>query len=246
MSGVETVIDAAERFDPWALVEVERESQMVLTPAEFDPPGYGAAASSIPAIWLRQINEGETPRQHAAFNHYCALGPERTLKWTSEELGVGYGTIQKWSSEFDWSDRSLAWDNYRSEQYELTLLEDLKSMARRHAETMVEGIEALASAFSPILADQEGFQAELNGLPAREKMRLAVAAAKVMPGLMNAERMARGLPMELSNDDSNTAIEIRASSLDDLKVILGGLADTGLEHKSAGVVDARKVEDDDK
>ncbi len=49
--------------------------------------------------------QGESPRAYSAFMTFFQLGHGRSLQAVADKLDEAIGTIKKWSSKFDWSDR---------------------------------------------------------------------------------------------------------------------------------------------
>lgn len=254
---LDTALKSAADFDPWDLVETDHElphlpPDMFTAPTR--PPEDSAFAPlpgadhATPPPWFRDVNRGESTAQHNAFRHYLALGPQRTLRAAAEEMDASYKSISNLAKTFDWATRATAFDAYTDEQYEKTLLARVRSMAERHATIFSNALSGLSVAFKPLL-ENEYLADELSALSAKDRLRLATQAAKAMPALAAAERLALGMPTEIT-EKHETKVVRAEMSLDDLKGVLGGLMEAGvlekessLAREKAEIIDVEVVED---
>lgn len=67
-----------------------------------------ALEPTVPAKEHKPNKKGETPEAVAAFDAYVKLGAKRNLSKLSRDIGVGIGTINRWSKNFGWHERVLA------------------------------------------------------------------------------------------------------------------------------------------
>lgn len=201
--------------------------------------------------------ESESPRAYAMFCHYRAQGLTRTMKKTAEHFGVLTPTISNIASKYNWHSRIAAWDDYRERVYTNELLMGVREMAERHTEVAKKGIEAIAVVFESIAEqiadpdDRAEFLAELRDLPVRTQISLAQKSSQVIPNLMNAERLSRGLPTEISANLHQVDHTVTLQTTDDLFSIITGLAQPLAASRSAlqsgehGIIEAETVEPDD-
>lgn len=255
-TAVSVVLKSATDLDLWGTVE-DPEDRLGLPPDMYQPPTKpppGSAFAPLPGAdhdtpppWFRDINGGETTADHNLFRHFLELGPHRTVKGVAEDLEINPHRLYSLSSKFSWSDRANAYDTYKDEQYEVELLVNVKEMAQRHAKTFSNALSGLAQAFDGLgdhLAD------ELLHLSVKDRLRLATQAAKAMPALAQAERLALGMPTELIGSKSESVVR-HEMDLDGIKDVISGLMEAGVMEKQAGmvgreeIIDAEVVDDDD-
>ena len=73
--------------------------------------------------------DGETVKAYEAFRIYRDLGPERSMRKAGEVLGKSMGTLDRWTSRFDWRLRVEA---YEDELERARLKERNESIAKMH------------------------------------------------------------------------------------------------------------------
>lgn len=172
----------------------------------------------------------ESSRTYQLFDHYRSLGITRTHRAVADFFDLSRQYVDQVATKFNWETRVRAWDDYRERVYTTELLLGVKEMAHKHAEVAAQGVAALATAFSGIvesMADpdsREAFLAEIAELPVRTQLALAQGSARVIPGLMNAERLSRGLPTEISAELRVSEARVTIQTTDDLADILLGIA----------------------
>lgn len=59
--------------------------------------------------WERQ--KGETVQAFEAFELYCELGDERSIRKVAQKLGKSQQLLSRWSSRWEWQKRSRDYDN---------------------------------------------------------------------------------------------------------------------------------------
>lgn len=64
--------------------------------------------------WDRQ--KGETVQAFEAFDLYCQLGDERSLAKVGQKLGKSTTLMERWSSQWNWVNRSRDYDNEKKRQ----------------------------------------------------------------------------------------------------------------------------------
>lgn len=178
--------------------------------------------------WGKMLTE--SPRNYELFSHYRAQGITRTMTATADHFQITRNHVMAVASDKNWQARVKAWDDYRERIYTAELILGVKEMAHLHAEKAREGIEALSVAFTGIVEamnDEERraeFLAEINDLPAKTQLALAQGTARVLPNLMNAERLSRGLPTEISHQLHQHEARVTIQTTDDLADIILGIA----------------------
>lgn len=211
--------------------------------------------SSLPEIepfsedepWGKMI--AETNRDYELFSHYRAQGITRTKAKTANHFSLKRATVELKAGERNWDARCRSWDDYREKVYTAELILGVKEMAHKHAEIARGGIEALSVAFEAIIEsmenpeDREELLAEINSLPIKQKLAIAQRSAQVIPNLMSAERLSRGLPTEISAELHLNETRVTIQTTDDLASILLGLVGP-LAVAQSTVIDGEIVEDD--
>lgn len=197
----------------------------------------------------------ETDRDYELFSYYRAFGLGRSYGEVARHFGISQPYVSKRANKHDWIDRVRAWDEHRERIYTSTVLEKTKKMAENHAGIAAKGIAALSLVFDEILEraekDPELHKLELQDLSFRGLFTLADKAARALPNLMNAERLSRGLPTELTADIQIKENRVVVQSTEELSEIVAGLfnvLDTGdgkgVSDEFLGIEDAEVVEDD--
>jgi len=95
--------------------------------------------------WDRR--DSETSKSYDAFQRYLALGPTRSYVKIVEQYerpASYHRQIERWSSENDWVDRALAYDEHLWEQDRQEQIEEVRLMRRRHNLLAVTAIEKAA------------------------------------------------------------------------------------------------------
>jgi len=142
----------------------------------------------------------ETDLAWNAFRTYRDLGLSRTYMMVARDHGYSISSINLWSKRFEWAMRAQAWDTAEDRVYQLARLEAVKAMAERHGTIIVEALEAMSIPFQALKLKLEVDPNTLEDLSERDTVKLLDTASKMarnMPGLMSAERLARGMPTEI-------------------------------------------------
>lgn len=185
--------------------------------------------------------ERESDASYEKFTYYRSLGSARTLLAVAEKFGNDPTSISLLGKKHHWHRRIRAWDEYREKVYTVELVEQTKSMAHQHAEVAAKGIRSLATVFDAIEqkyeADPTEFMADLTTRDAKQLFNMARAAAQVLPNLMNAERLSRGLPTEISASLNVHEHRITIQTRDELAEIAFGLADVLAGSQEETVID---------
>ncbi len=248
MSKLAAAIDDDE---PHALpkADVERFVPAVTTDVEYRQP------------W--EQTEGENGFQYLLFSHYRDQGVGRTIAEVSrhfnshpEDLGgkdvkrVNPNYTHQLSKKFNWKSRVLAFDNEQERIYQLARSEAIRAMVDRHETRIVDAIDSLMApinALNHAISSDPDFVKNLSKTDARKLISMSNQAAKTIPSLMNAERLARGMPTEIVGGtiDHNHTVEIERDRIGEILGILAdaGVLNDGLAGLGAGeVVDAEVVD----
>lgn len=173
------------------------------------------------------LMDGESSHEYQYFAHYRAQGLGRVKNRVATHFEVSPAAIYRVAEKNDWDNRCRAWDVYREQIYTAERIEETRDMAKVHANIARKGIIALASAWEHLVgrmeADPELWKAELEEIPTKQLIVLAQRSAQVLPNLMNAERLSRGMPTELISTHSTVDQRITVQTTDELALILGGL-----------------------
>jgi len=147
-------------------------------------------------LWERQI--GETPKQYRAFITYRDLGlGARSIPATARALGLSLrsGQVGAWSSRNHWRERVNAWDAELERRKQRAITKEIEAMAQRHVAAAKDYITALMAPAHELVRRLEdaGFR-DLEDLPTPQLLMFAARCARVLPNLMQAERLSRGEP----------------------------------------------------
>jgi hypothetical protein len=169
----------------------------------------------------------ESERQYELFSYYRSLGRARTQTDVAKHFDVSRAYISKTASDRGWADRIDAWDTYKEQIYAQTVLEGVKEMAVKHAEIARDGIMVLSKPFEVLmqrLESEEG-QNDLWEMNLQSLFKLVQKSTQILPNLMNAERLSRGMPTEISEQTTHENHTIRLETSDELADLLFGLAE---------------------
>lgn len=241
--------------EAWQVAVTEAEEWPYVDPdenglADPDPSfnDYPSDPESLPAEiepfsedepWGQMLNE--TAREYEFFSHFRSQGITRTKRATARHFEVTPTHISTIATNRNWDARIKAWDDFRERVYTMELILGVKEMAHKHAEIAREGVEALATAFSGIvenMKDEEKkaeFLAEIADLPVKTQLALAQGSARVIPNLMNAERLSRGLPTEISHELHSHEARVTIQTTDDLYDIITAVVGPLAVARSEGV-----------
>lgn len=115
--------------------------------------------------WDRR--EGETPRAYDGFRRYRDAGPLRSLAVVDD---IPLATVQRWSSQWDWSARAVAWDDELHQLADRERLEAIRKMHDTHAQA---GRVVMAKALSALA------QLDIEDIPAYAAARLLELGARL-------------------------------------------------------------------
>lgn len=225
-SGWRTTLDQAEQ---WPFVDPD---VMLATPTE-DFNDFPNEPENLPEVipfsefepWGKM--DEETDRDYELFSYFRASGLGRDFSKTARHFSITQPYVSRVANKHDWIERAKQWDLYREKIYTTEVIEETRKMAKDHAKIAAKGIKALSFAFDELIAriDTEDplHLEELQALGLKSLFAMVEKAGRVLPNLMNAERISRGLPTELSASITYSETKIIHQTTDDLAQLLHGL-----------------------
>lgn len=160
--------------------------------------------------WDIQPNENEF--QYRMFLRYRDLGLGRTVvavyryfKKHPEEIHnpkvtVSENYLYTLSTKNAWKERAYKWDQDQELQYQLARSEAIREMVDRHEDAISEAIDGLMTPIKALthrIETDPEFIENLSQASAAKLVDMAGKASRTIPSLMNAERLARGMPTEI-------------------------------------------------
>lgn len=100
--------------------------------------------------WERR--EGEQSLAYTAFREYLHLGKDRSLQGAADKVDRSYSLVRRWSTAYEWVDRSRAYDSYvmnadtdglvhtltESREDNLALMRKLRGLLTTRLDTFIE------------------------------------------------------------------------------------------------------------
>ena len=165
----------------------------------------------MPEPWEQQENEGKEAFE--AFQHYRDMGVSRSLSAVAQRLHKSKTLMGRWSSEYNWVDRTREWDREQDRILRLQQIEDIKKMRKRHADLAVEMLEKALEGLRLLTPD------ELN----------AVSIGRIVEVASRLEQKSRG--------DTTDAVEMREAEEKQASPVMFYMPSNGrnpeLEHNTA-------------
>ena len=222
-SSFKTVVDAVGVFDDEVDVLIENFEIGTWDEVEFGREVTKAAieATGENEAWYQ--TDGETDRQYELFTAFLALGMGRTKQEVADAMKVTGTYVRKVGSDFDWNTRARAYDQWRQRIWSATIAEKTMEMAERHGDVAARGIRTLAMVFEAAEKKGDSMLEELSALGAKELLRYVRDAARAIPALMNAERLAIGMPTEITQNQVVSSHEVVIQTTDELAELIGNL-----------------------
>lgn len=142
------------------------------------------------APWERQPKE--TAKAFEAFFLYLHMGAERGIRAVAQKLGKSVTLISRWSSDWDWVERTRAWDNDLAQKAKKRAEKDIEEMQKRHISISMhlqsKAIKAL-------------------GNMSTESITARDVAALIKLGV-DVERLSRGEPTERTEGNVTGAVSV--------------------------------------
>jgi hypothetical protein len=161
--------------------------------------------------WERQPDESD--RAWALFQRYRDLGAARRSlpRLASEVIGETpdkprkpesvQRELERWSSRHRWRSRVTAWDEELDRRQREAEADEIVAMHRRHARLVREQLEVVAEPGVELARRINEGRSRLSEASDRELFGMTLAAARVVAGLMQQERLARGFDVEARRND---------------------------------------------
>jgi hypothetical protein len=179
--------------------------------------------------WDRQ--PGESDQAWQAWTAYRDQELPRSLRRAARTHGNHLTTMAKHSERWQWVTRAAAWDVEKDRARTREMLAEQEALGRRHA-TIAQGhLQALNATMGEVLRRlnlPEGDPvrtAMLQAMDPVDLLRLQTQAARAMPRVAQAERLARGLNTE-GPPAADPAADARRESDEELRRRLAGLEST--------------------
>lgn len=144
--------------------------------------------------WDRRADE--TDPAWEAFIVYRDLGLQRSQNKAAELLAKSRQMLSQWSIRHDWSDRAAAWDLEQDRQRREAMRVENIAAGQRHARQAARHLEVGEAFAAELLRRLEVGELELKSLPRDELVDAVVKLGRVLPRLVIAERLARGMSTE--------------------------------------------------
>jgi len=168
---------------------------------------------------------GESSKAYAHFCLYRDMGQGRSLRKLADDAKCisKVAQLRRWSSTWQWVERSQCYDDYLQYQDRLRQEKERKDMLTRHGKIAVLGQNLVVKGIEKLLADVEQGKRDLS---ASDASRLLDVAVKI-------ERLSRGEPTEIS--------ELGGSDEHPIKVNLEDRARQAVE-RALGITDRGPAE----
>ncbi len=211
----------------------------------------------------------ETNYKWDLFCHYRDSGLQRTFiataaygeslfkEWRENSKGTGdkprtksRNRISRYSTKHRWKERAYAYDKEQERLYQLARSEAIRDMAARHEtviEKAIDGLMAPIEALSTAMATDPDFVSNLSKTDAKKLIDLSNRAARTIPSLMAAERLARGMPTEIVGGvvEHQHVVSVERDQIGEILGVLerAGVLDVGGSDSDFGeIVDAEVVD----
>jgi hypothetical protein len=163
-------------------------------------------------LWDRQPGEGDEAWE--AFVTYRDSGLEdgarRSTRRTARELDKSHTLIGQWSGNYEWQLRTQAFDRNLDAIKLKESADRIVRAARRHGdhiEALTLALIAPVRAYLTKIQQQGGSAQAFEGWTLRELQRAASESARLMPNLIQAERLVMGLAT-----DKHEVVDERAAA----------------------------------
>jgi hypothetical protein len=182
-------------------------------------------AKDLPLLpWSQRTDEPN--RMFDAFKVYKSLGPARNIEDTAAKIDAGKEsfreTLCEWSSSWGWGARARLWDKEQERVRVIEEREAIRDMVRRHIGIALKGQKAAMETLKEYIEEGD------DGQPAK-KMTPAVAI-RLLETCHKMERLARGLPDNISHHEGSYVIDVQEQRGVLLQVMQ---SPDGVEHMAA-------------
>jgi hypothetical protein len=179
--------------------------------------------------WERR--DSESAESFEAFSFYRDQGADRSLRSTAQYLRKSNAVIMAWSRRDSWVQRCVQYDAYLDSIRRREAEEAIVAMSHRHAESLERTWKILAAPAVELATRLEDPEDKtLKELTTSELLSAVATIGRVMPRLVQAERLVRGI----STENVAEADAAQAKTLEEAEAYLLGMDDgaAGLEQAS--------------
>jgi len=195
--------------------------------------------------WERQDGESDTAWEAWLVYRDSPLG-ERSIRKVAARMGRGTQGIAQFSKAWGWPTRAARYDVYLDRQRVAVRVDEVREMAKRHAQISALGVAALATPIQalaqPRLVDSPDNPNEpievprlddLRRMPTARLLSAVEGAARALTLLVGVERAARGAVTEhdlppLTAEPADQEEPSDERTLDSMGDLLAALEDAGV------------------
>jgi hypothetical protein len=163
-------------------------------------------------LWDRQLNESDEAWEAFAIYRDSGLedGSKRSTRRVASSLGKSATLVARWSSDYQWQLRTQAFDRHLDAIKLQESADRIVKASKRHGdhlEAMTLALIAPVRAYLTKIQEQGGSAQAFEGWTLKELQRAAAEAARLMPNLIQAERLVMGLAT-----DKHEVVDERAAA----------------------------------
>jgi len=160
-------------------------------------------------FWER--HPGETSKAYAAFCIYRDMGVERSYRKVLQVMDRTIGTIQEWTTKWQWVDRAAAYDDHldrikrkKAEQAIEKMIERQANQATALAQVMTLPVSKLIDRLNNDEQFAKKFAKQVQDLPAKDVIKMISRCGPTWASAVKVERLARGEPTDHSRVQQST------------------------------------------
>lgn len=194
-----------------------------------------------PSAPLWHILIDEPPEAYQAFVLWLRLPLPRTFAAIARELPHSASRIANWAGEYLWESRARAWVLHQQHLYEAAYTALVHQSAKRDVENTSKVIAALMEPTNQLLrtlADDDKRAAwveKVGNLPPDKLLRLVSQTATHIPKVLQAQRLALGLPTSISLSEEHVVDDTQPANRDQVAEVLRQLGFTGALDDTLGI-----------
>lgn len=180
-----------------------------------------------PPIWERLPKEAS--KSYEYFKHYRDQGSHRLIQATAKHFKKSYTHLRAVSSRNNWAERVRAYELHLERVEFEAKKKVIQDMSERHAKSAaaISGMLMLpVNALGERLKNMPQETKRLEEVSTEKLIRMVVDSARVMPAIVNTERISRGEPTIVTQNDTSTTIT-------DKRIDLSKLTDEELQQIEA-------------
>jgi hypothetical protein len=173
--------------------------------------GQGARKTkpaSPPEPWERQADE--TRPAFEAFAMYRDMGSDRTLRRVAKQTRKSEGLIERWSRERGWQRRVTLYDDMVDRRRSESAIQAIEQMSDRQARDLATIADSLAEPARELARRFIRNPRLIADMSFEDLVKVTLATGRVYPGLVQAERLVRGLSTDRPEHDGRIASDSEA------------------------------------